>query len=75
MALYLPQHRLLFTGDAVAEHLGRIIPGVFNLDTARAMQSMRRLAELDVEVAVFGHGEPALAGAGVRLRAVVDVTG
>jgi glyoxylase-like metal-dependent hydrolase (beta-lactamase superfamily II) len=75
IALYLPQHRLLFTGDAVAEHLGRIIPGVFNLDTARAMQSMRRLAELDVEVAVFGHGEPALAGAGARLRAVVDVTG
>ncbi|HKC29936.1 MAG TPA: MBL fold metallo-hydrolase [Jatrophihabitans sp.] len=71
IALFLPQHRLLFTGDAVAEHSGRIIPGVFNLDTTRATESMRRLAELDVDIAVFGHGEPALCGAGARLRQVV----
>jgi glyoxylase-like metal-dependent hydrolase (beta-lactamase superfamily II) len=72
LALHLPEHRLLLTGDAVAEHLGRVILGVFNLDTAQAAQSLRRLAGLDVEVAAFGHGEPVLHGAQSRLRQAAD---
>jgi glyoxylase-like metal-dependent hydrolase (beta-lactamase superfamily II) len=68
IALHLHAHRVLLTGDAVAESLGCVVPGVFNLDTARAVESMRRLAELDVDIACFGHGEPAMSGAGERLR-------
>src|SRR5439155_2516414 len=68
IALHLPEHGVLLTGDAVAEHLGRIMLGVFNLDTKQAVRSMQRLAGLDVEIAAFGHGEPALHGAGDRLR-------
>lgn len=68
IALYLPEHRTLFTGDTVAEQLGRLIVGPFNLDNAQAVQSMRRLTELDVEVALFGHGQPVLHGAGALLR-------
>jgi glyoxylase-like metal-dependent hydrolase (beta-lactamase superfamily II) len=68
IALHLPEHGVLFTGDAVAEHAGRVILGVFNLDSGRAARSMRRLAALDVEVAVFGHGEPLVRDAGARLR-------
>ena len=75
IALHLPEHRLLLTGDAVAEHVGRIMLGVFNLDTAQAAESMRRLAELDVDVACFGHGEPVLESAGVRLRQSVAARG
>jgi glyoxylase-like metal-dependent hydrolase (beta-lactamase superfamily II) len=72
IAVHLPEHRLLFTGDAVAEHLGLVLLGVFNLDNAMAARSMRRLAELDVDIAVFGHGEPALIEAGARLRRATD---
>jgi glyoxylase-like metal-dependent hydrolase (beta-lactamase superfamily II) len=72
IALHLPEHRVLFTGDAVAEHLGRVLPPLLNLDHAKAAHSMRRLAELDAEVALFGHGEPALFGAAARLRQAVD---
>jgi glyoxylase-like metal-dependent hydrolase (beta-lactamase superfamily II) len=68
IALHLPEHGVILTGDAVAEHLGRVMLGAFNLDSELAMQSMQRLAELDVEVAAFGHGEPALHGASARLR-------
>jgi glyoxylase-like metal-dependent hydrolase (beta-lactamase superfamily II) len=71
IALYLPEHRVLFTGDTIAEHLGRVILGPFNLDAEQAVQSMRRLADLDVEVAVFGHGQPVLHGAGKLLRQAV----
>jgi glyoxylase-like metal-dependent hydrolase (beta-lactamase superfamily II) len=71
IALHLPTHGVLLTGDAVAEHLGRVILGVFNLDTEQAAMSLQRLADLDVEVAAFGHGQPVLQGAQSRLREAV----
>jgi glyoxylase-like metal-dependent hydrolase (beta-lactamase superfamily II) len=70
VALYLPRHQVLFTGDAVARgEDGRVICGVFNVDRAQAAQSLRRLADLDVAVACFGHGEPLARDAGAGLRA------
>jgi hypothetical protein len=33
---------------------------------------MRRLAGLDADIAVFGHGEPVVGGAAARLRQAVD---
>jgi glyoxylase-like metal-dependent hydrolase (beta-lactamase superfamily II) len=70
VALYLPRHRVLFAGDAVARgEDGRVICGVFNVDRAQAAQSLRRLADLDVEVACFGHGEPLTSDATAELRA------
>ena len=71
IALWLPQHRVLFTGDIVAEHEGQVMPGVFNLDRDAVAESFRRLAALDSEVACFGHGEPLRTRAGERLREVV----
>jgi glyoxylase-like metal-dependent hydrolase (beta-lactamase superfamily II) len=68
IALHLPRHGVLFTGDAVAEHLGRVLPGVFNLDRAQTARSVRRLADLDAQVAAVGHGQPVLRQAQSRLR-------
>lgn len=70
VAVYLPRHRVLFTGDAVARRLdGTVICGVFNVDRAQAAASLRRLAELDTTVACFGHGEPLTRDAATELRA------
>lgn len=70
VAIYLPRHRVLFTGDAVARYLdGAVICGVFNVDRARAAASFRRLASLDVSVACFGHGEPLTRDASAALQA------
>jgi glyoxylase-like metal-dependent hydrolase (beta-lactamase superfamily II) len=44
---------------------------VFTLDPARNRESMRRLADLDPAVVVFGHGPP-LHNAGPKLKAFVD---
>ena len=46
-------------------------PWAFTVDPERSRRSMRRLAELEPEVAYFGHG-PVIAGAAPRLKAVVD---
>jgi glyoxylase-like metal-dependent hydrolase (beta-lactamase superfamily II) len=70
IAIYLPEHRALFTGDTVAQMNDQVMLGVFNLDRARTVESFQRLAERDVETACFGHGEPIVSGAGKRLREV-----
>jgi len=44
--------------------------GVFNSDPDQARQSFRALAELDIDVACFGHGEPLLDNARERLAGV-----
>jgi len=68
IALQLPAHRVLITGDIAAEYEGEVILGVFNLDRAQAAASFRRLVELDADVACFGHGEPVIGNAGARLQ-------
>jgi glyoxylase-like metal-dependent hydrolase (beta-lactamase superfamily II) len=70
LALYLPRHRVLFTGDAVARRQdGTVMCGVFNVNRAQAAASLRRLATLDVTVACFGHGEPLTHDTTAELRA------
>lgn len=70
--------RALVVGDAffnndlfTTRHGLRKPVRVFTVDPERNRQSMRRLAELDPAVAVFGHGPP-IFGAGRKLRAFVD---
>lgn len=67
IALHLPGPGVLFTGDAVA-NVGRTMVGVFNTDRVRAVESLHRLARLEVETAVFGHGDPIAHDAAVALR-------
>jgi glyoxylase-like metal-dependent hydrolase (beta-lactamase superfamily II) len=73
VALYLPRHRVLFTGDAVARRPdGTVIGGVFNVDRTLAAASLRRLAALDIAVACFGHDEPLTGDAGAEFRAAAQ---
>ncbi|MQY37362.1 putative metallo-hydrolase YflN [Streptomyces sp. RB17] len=72
IALFLPEERVLFTGDTVAASPvdGSVLPGVFNLDRPQLLASLVRLAELDADVACFGHGDPVVGGAAAALREV-----
>jgi glyoxylase-like metal-dependent hydrolase (beta-lactamase superfamily II) len=73
VALYLPRHRVLFTGDAVGRRPdGTVICGVFNVNRAQAAASLRRLAGLDATVACFGHGEPLAHDAAAELQAAAQ---
>lgn len=69
VAVHLPDHGVLFTGDTVAIWGGGPIPGVFNTDRALLADSYARLAALDTGTALFGHGEPLTGDAGAVLRA------
>lgn len=58
IALHLPRHGVLFTGDCVASVEGRVMLGVFNVDRAEARATFRRLAALAPRTVCFGHGDP-----------------
>jgi glyoxylase-like metal-dependent hydrolase (beta-lactamase superfamily II) len=59
IAIYMPEEKLLFTGDAVErDHKENLIVGMFNLNQAQAIESFKKLAELDFEIACLGHGTP-----------------
>jgi len=74
VAFYLPEPRVLLTGDTIARSPdGRIMLGVFNTDPVQATVSFKRQANLDAEIACFGHGEPVTENAASRLRAAADI--
>ncbi len=60
---------VLVVGDAAANQ-GALMPAPVAEDHALNEASLRRLAGLDFEVAVFGHGDPIMDGADAALRAV-----
>lgn len=67
LAVHLPRHGVLFTGDTVATVQG-VTFGVFHVDRALAMESMRRLAELEPSVLCCGHGDPVTTDTAAHLR-------
>ena len=79
IALYLPARRLLFAGDAAINAFGLGPPsGVFGLhneDRAQVRESFRRLAQLDFDVACFGHGRPLDRDASLAFRRAADRLG
>lgn len=66
---------ILIAGDAAGNVGGRPYPpigpflGVSTEDLGEAVRSFRKLAELDFEVAAFGHGRPLRSRAAERFRA------
>jgi glyoxylase-like metal-dependent hydrolase (beta-lactamase superfamily II) len=72
IAVHVPAQRLLFTGDSVAASpSGQVILGPFNVDREQAIATFRALADLDVDTACFGHGDPVPADASAALRDAV----
>ncbi|MER5962127.1 MBL fold metallo-hydrolase [Streptomyces sp. NPDC002057] len=70
IAVHLPRHGVLFTGDTVASVQG-VTFGVFHVDRALAMESMRALAKLAPSVLCCGHGAPVTRDTAALLAAAV----
>ncbi|MEI7032321.1 MBL fold metallo-hydrolase [Streptomyces pratensis] len=68
IALHLPRHGVLFTGDCVAA-VERVMLGVFNVDRGLARDAFRRLAALAPRTVCFGHGDPLTEDAAAAMKA------
>ncbi|MFD4025943.1 MBL fold metallo-hydrolase [Streptomyces sp. NPDC058576] len=71
IALHLPRHGVLFTGDTAA-FADRVMLGVFNVDRAEAAGTFRRLAALAPRTVCFGHGDPLTENAAALLAAAAN---
>lgn len=71
IAFYLPARKLLFAGDAVRSSGGRlpVSPPLLNTDSAMALESVRKLAAMEIEACLPGHGAPVTSGAHALLAA------
>jgi glyoxylase-like metal-dependent hydrolase (beta-lactamase superfamily II) len=74
IALHFPHEGVLFTGDVATEAQGQVILGPFNHDRARARESFRRFAGIDVDVVCFGHGQPLRGGDTAKLGAAATAS-
>jgi glyoxylase-like metal-dependent hydrolase (beta-lactamase superfamily II) len=74
ICLYSEERGILFSGDLVRNEGGVLEgpPEEFTPDTAAACRSLRRVAELDFDVLLPGHGDVITKGAGDLLRARMD---
>lgn len=73
-AFYHPAARVLIVGDACANKGGTLslAPTIFTADRTVAVQSVARLARLDVHILCCGHGAPIVADAQARLKELAE---
>lgn len=64
VAFYEPARRILFSGDAVVEHDGRLtLPAPkYASNLEQAVRSLDRLRDLEIELLLPGHGAPVTKG-------------
>jgi glyoxylase-like metal-dependent hydrolase (beta-lactamase superfamily II) len=73
VAFHWPERRLLIAGDAISTWPDfRAGWKAFNLNPEQNRESLRRLAELDVEVLGVGHGDPIRSGGRERVQELVE---
>lgn len=72
VCLYGARDRILFVGDSLQRRFGRVsfASALYSDDPVAARQSMKRLAELDVETVVFSHFAALREGAHMVLEAL-----
>ena len=69
IGLYSAARGIVFTGDAMMNILGLRLPlNMSTHDPAQARESVRKLAALDFEVALPGHGHPVVGRASEKIR-------
>lgn len=70
ISLYSPAREMLLCGDALMNVFGlRLPPSMSSHDMDQARQSIARIAELQFEHALPGHGAPILSHASEKIRA------
>ena len=76
LAFYWPQRRAIFAGDTLATwpEFDQGWP-CFILNFKQNWTSLRRLAELDLDILAVGHGDPITRDGSERLRALLKKTG
>lgn len=70
ICLYLEQRRVLFVGDLIINHDGRLSRPLPHPDgdPRKLEESLQKLAQLEVEVCCFAHGQPLVGAAAAMIK-------
>lgn len=73
LAFHWPERRLLIAGDSISTWPDfRAGWKAFDLNPKQSRDSLRRMAELDVEILGVGHGDPILGGGRERVQELTE---
>jgi len=76
ISLYSPKDKLLIVGDALNKHRKtlRLPPKMASTDLTKAIDSVRRMAQLDFDILCFGHGWPLTGDVGTKMQDLIERT-
>jgi glyoxylase-like metal-dependent hydrolase (beta-lactamase superfamily II) len=74
ISLYSPQKRLLIVGDALVRRRRTLLfpHKIVSSDRPQAVDSVKKMAELDFDILCFGHGRPLTEDARARVEALLE---
>src|SRR5262249_16350559 len=73
ICFWQPERKILFLGDVLMNLFGlRFPPGIVVVDKAAEVDSLKRIAQLDIQIACFGHGQPITQNAAASIRAFAN---
>ena len=73
ISLFSPQKKLLMVGDALNRFYRniRLPPKMVSTDLPQAIDSVKRIAQLDFDILCFGHGKPITTDASARVKQLI----
>jgi glyoxylase-like metal-dependent hydrolase (beta-lactamase superfamily II) len=73
ISLFSPRERLLVVGDTLNNRFRdiRLPPKMVSTDLAQAVDSVKRIAQLDFDILCFGHGKPITKDASTRAKQLI----
>ena len=74
ISLYSPREKLLITGDALGKRRRglRLPPKMASTDLTQALDSVKKMAELDFDILCFGHGRPLTDGVHTKMQELIE---
>jgi len=74
ISLFSPRNRLLIVGDALNRggNIPRLPPKMVSSDLRQAVDSVKRLARLDIDILCFGHGRPLVGDVSSKMQRLLD---
>ena len=74
ICLFSPQNRMLIVGDALNRRGNNLRPPLkmVSTDRAQALDSVKKIAELDFDILCFGHGQPLTRHANTKIQKLIE---
>ncbi len=71
ISLFSPQNKLLIVGDALNQR-PQLPPKIVSTDLSQAIDSVKRIAQLDFDILCYGHGRPLTGNVRAKMQQLIE---